>query len=337
MFFMKSKTHRTKNSFFQRLSKDWLFLVQLLIFILLTLMFNEPYTTIGSAFFTKHTILVLDISASTQANNDQVFEDIIAESKKHLGKTNTLLIISTTPRTVLKTATKNDAARYLDALRPTDGRSNIGEAILLAEKHVASDEDRVIVLSDFLSTSTTDASLARNTLMAKGIAVQFIPFASDTVVNNVGIIDLIVGKETSVVTLKNYMTQSVAATLRIGKTEETLSIPAEDILTHTFQTPSQPTKIDLITDDDFTPDNDAYLTLPQENKIKVLLMSDNPSFYLQTALTSSDLIHLDVVGSGSFREGYDVYVLGDVRELPGEFLNKLNKRLQEGASIIIHA
>ncbi|MEK6903037.1 MAG: BatA domain-containing protein [Nanoarchaeota archaeon] len=337
MFFMKSKTHRTKNSFFQKLSKDWLFLVQLLIFILLAFTFIDPYTTLDSTFFTQHTILVVDISASTQANNNQVFQDIIAEAKNHLGKTNTILLVSTTPRTALKAVTKKDALRYLNALTPTDSRSHIGEAILLAEKHITSDKDRVIVISDFLSTSTTDIHIAKNTLISKGISVRFIPIASEKAVNNIGIIDLAVGKETSIVTLKNYMHRTADVTLRIGKHEETLSIPTEDIITHTFQTPSQPTAISLVASDAFTPDNDAYITLPREKQIKVLLISDTPSFYLQTALTSSDLIHLDTVGSGSFREGYDVYILGDVRELPGVFLDKLKQRLQEGASIIIHA
>ena len=81
---MRSKTHHAKQSFFKRLLANWLFLLQLLILLLLCLYFIEPYTTLGGTSFTDHSILIVDISASTQVGN--VFEDIIKEAKNNLGK-----------------------------------------------------------------------------------------------------------------------------------------------------------------------------------------------------------------------------------------------------------
>ncbi len=335
MFFMKSKTSHAKQSFFQKLVKNWLFLLQLLILLLLSLYLLEPYTTLGGSILTENAILLVDTSASTQAHNNEVFEAIITEAKENLGKTNTIIIISNTPRTVLKKATKREATKYLNKLKPTDSRSSIGEAINLAEKHVTGKKDKIIVLSDFLSTSTVNVQTAKKTLEDKGITVLFRPIILEEV-KNIGIVGLDVSKEKTIISVKNYNNEAQKATLIIGNKEKKLVIDAKSTQTTTIETPQKPTTLTLIEKDDFLPDNEAYITFPQVKKVKVLLISDSPSTYLQTALTAATNIQLDVTGSSSYISGYDIYIIGAVRELRTSLTNKLQESVEQGASVIIY-
>src|SRR3989338_9826612 len=66
MFFMRSQYVDKERSFLKRFRFDIFFLLQLLILLLLSLYFIDPFTSLGSNVLVDHAVFVVDISASMQ-------------------------------------------------------------------------------------------------------------------------------------------------------------------------------------------------------------------------------------------------------------------------------
>ena len=337
MFFMKSTTKQSRPTFFRKLNHNILFLLQLFALLALCAYFLEPYTSVGSGSFTEHAILIVDVSASTQADNNNVFRQIIAEAEDHLGNSNTIIPLTTTPYIGIKDVGTGQAEDYLESLQPTDGTTPLQEALQLAEKQLQGDKDKIIVISDFVSTTSLTPAAAQEQLAEKGITVMYVPIRQPVNLENIGIIDIALGSQQTMLTIKNFQEKEVTVPISIGSGTTTKTIPAQESITHTFPTPTKETTATLNIDDDFAPDNTAVIAIPKQQRIRVALISDTPSTYLRTALTASDLITLDVLPSTKVTADYDSYIIGNVRSLPATTITILEKAVKSGAGLIVHA
>lgn len=337
MFFMKSSGARKLTSFLKQFTKDWLFLIQLLLLLALALTFADPFNMYQHDVTASNTVVVLDVSGSMQAKvgSSTRFDLAVSQAKKVLGSKNTIILAKETPFIAVQDVAPDEAMKYLASAAPTESTSKIGEAVILAGETLGS-EGRVVVLSDFINTGGQDPDIAKTVLENKGLVVDFINVA-ESPARNIGIIEVEAGNAQTTVHVKNFEEQGASVPLIVGSSKTTLSINPNSVETFTFQTPPGVTKIEIDVSDDFAADNVAYLSAPSGGKAKVLLITNNASF-LKNAIIASGEIDLTiseppVIDDGDF-EVIVVDLVSESKVLPGTFGDVLRK-VENGASAIV--
>ena len=339
MFFIQSSGRNKLSSFFKKFIRDWLFLIQLLILLLLALSIAQPFTNYQHDITAQNTVIVLDASASMQAMEGKYsrFDKARDKAKQMLGAKNTIILAKEVPSIVVKEATSSEAAKYLNKVQPTESTSRIGDSIILAGEALGK-EGAVIVLSDFINTGGQDPNIAKSILESKGLVVNFVNVAEKKA-SNIGIIDIEADREEATAYVKNFDDVARIATLKVGDVQKELNLGAKSSETFTFKTPNGITQMMLIAEDDFKIDNLAYISAPETEKTKAALVTNNASVFLKNALEASGDVQVTVTKPPVVPvEGYDVYILHnlDMNEiLPGTF-DALYNAVENGASLVIH-
>lgn len=338
LMFITQTYHKVKqHTFLKKILKDPLFILQLLVLLFLIFSLMQPWIELKETISAENTIIVLDVSASMQTQNR--FENAVKHAKSNLGGKNTIILSQTTPLIALQDAAKSEAKKFLSNMQPTDGTSDLGNAIILASEF-AKEESKVIVISDFIHTQGIAPLTAKSVLESKDIPIDFINVGTKSD-NNIGIIDARIEPEKTTVFIKNYNEEPATVTLQVNNIVEDIDIPAKSTETYSFITPEGTTKVELQYEDDLLVDNVAYISNPVDNKIKVLLISNVESRYLPSALESGDNIELTkteppIVPEGDF-EVYVFYGITPDKILPGTF-EEIMKKVEKGeASVVIHA
>lgn len=342
MFFIKSAGADKITSFLKQVTRDWLFLLQLITLLLLSLLLAKPYFNFMHDITAENTVLVIDASASSNVKEGHItrFELAIDKAKELMGKRNTIILAKSIPLVGIKDATQSEAKDYLNTLKPLDTSTRLGDAIILAGEALGGKEGRVIVLSDFINTGGQDPETAKAVLQSKGLAVDFINIASSKPKSNVGIIDLNIGDENTIAYIKNFNREETKVQLSAGETKKEIIIPGESVEPFSFKTPEGTTKISLSVEDDFTNDNNIYLSAPQNFTTSVLLITNNKSAFLEPALTAGGNVKL-TIGEPPIvpEEKFDVYVIQNIdpNEIITGTFEGILKHVKEGSGLVIHA
>ncbi|RLE47761.1 hypothetical protein DRJ25_01630 [Candidatus Woesearchaeota archaeon] len=341
MFFIRSSGSKRVSSFFRYFTKDWLFLIQFFLVLALAMAFTQPATFYQLDVAAQNTVLVIDVSASSQTLEGARTRFDIARSKAidSLGSSNSIILAKNVPFLALKDASYSEAKDFLESLEPKETETNLGEAIILAGEVLSGREGRVIVFSDFINTGGQDPETAKLILQSKGLVVDFINTFKEKR-NNIGIVDISVDEEMTTIYVKNFNDKQEKVDLNIGSLAKSLSIPAKGTESVSVKTPSDITKITLSPKDDFDVDNVAYISGPSGDKVKVALISNNPSVFLTNALEASGEVDLKIIKPPIMPEDdFDVYVVADIDKsklLSGTFKD-LKKRMADGAAFIFCA
>jgi hypothetical protein len=340
MFFMKATGATKLTSFLRQLLKDWLFLLQFLIIFLLASTIAQPYVNYLHDITAENTVIVLDVSASMQVKEygKTRFDIAIDKARSLLGSKNTIILAKDVGQIGIQDADTADTLEYLNALRPKDTTSRIGDAVLLGGEVLAGKEGRVVVLSDFINTAGQEPHIAKAVVESKGITVDFINVAQEEHRANIGIVDLLVEPTTTTVYVKNFEPEQEHVRLNIGDTLKELTLAARSIETQSFVTPPGVTKIALNIQDDFPADNIVYASSPSGARTKALLITSNSSIFLKNALTASEDIDLTIAELPIVpKDLFDVYILNNIaiaNVLPGT-LEEIAKRVEGGASVVV--
>ncbi len=293
MFFLKDIGRENSLAFFRRLYQDWLFILQLLVLILISTAIAKPYLEVSEKLLADNSIIVLDASASMQTKYDSGtrFDEAIKQAKNNLGSKNTLILVKSTPEVVYQDESASTVRAYLNNLKPSETTTSLYTTLLTAADYIKGDHTQVIALSDFIDTDTeADLNTAKRALESKGAAVEFIPIASPA--RNIGIIDADVGEQKTAIRIKNYNDQTQTATVNINDLHEPVTIPANGIEIFTFTTPSSVSKLTLDVDDDFSVDNNLYLSAPSNRTLRILFITNQ-----EDKLTQQNIyIAFDVIG-----------------------------------------
>lgn len=338
MFFMRSSGAKKLTSFLKHMTHDWLFLIQLVALLALALTFSDPFTTYQHDVTAANTVVVLDVSASSQAREGGKtrFEAAVDKAKDVLGAQNSIVLAKDTPFMAVQDAPREEAVKFLNSVQPRETVSRVGEAIILAGEALGG-EGRVVVVSDFINTGGQAPDVAKAVLESQGIVVDFINVAGEGG-RNVGIIQLDEGNEQTTVYVKNYNANAENVRLTVGSTQAPLTVPAKGVETYTFRTPPGVTKIELGVRDDFPVDNVAFLSAPEAGRARAQLVANNASPFLRNALLASGAFEVvvsepPVVDGGAF----DVFILDgiDTNEvLPGTFEDIL-EQVEAGATAVV--
>ncbi|MEK6812702.1 MAG: VWA domain-containing protein, partial [Nanoarchaeota archaeon] len=340
MFFMKARSVDKQHSFFRFFRFDWIFWIQLLIILLSATALTAPFLHAHLDVVSDTLVFVIDASASSQVGNGATrFSQAIEGAKKLLAEDNTLIIVKGSSAIGLKHQGAGETAAYLNQLSPTETRSKIGEAILLAGDLLKEQKGRVVVLSDLINTEGVNPDIAADLLKSKGITVDFINVKGEEK-TNYGIIDLQPDEEETAVTVKNYAAQMVTLTLQLPGKEEHITVPAGSLETITFATPPGTHTLHLAPADDFPVDNIAYLLGPEEKITRIALISNSPSLFLQSALASLPRVQVDKFEPPLFpHEPYDIYMFQgvDPKKVIAGSMAALQHAVEEGAGFVIYA
>src|SRR3989338_906805 len=337
MFFMRSQHIDKERSFLKRFRFDLFFLLQLLILLFLSLYFIDPFTSVGGNVLVDHAVFVLDVSASMQV--DDRFAKALDYTQDHLARSNTFILISNLPRVIAEDISHRDAEHLLSQLQPTAGRSNIGDALMLANQYVKGKDSYVYVISDFIPTEGVSIEAAKNALQGKNIVPEFYSVKDKKQHTNRGIVDLRIEDDSTTVYLKNYNTQEETVEFTVNDEKKSLTIKPYFVEPYSFKTPLGLTEIRILGKDDFSLDDLAYVSVPEQNRASVLLITDKESKYLKAALQSSGKVDITVTPTTQLPEkNFDVYILHEVNEkISKSLLATLTEEVQNEKGLVIHA
>ncbi len=346
MFFLKSMGTNKITSFLKQLTKDWLFLIQLLILLLITFAVLTPIVEYFHDISAAHTVLVLDVSASMQTKEDGTtrFQKMLKKAKEVAGSRNTVVLAKYYTKIALKDKGRSETVDFINNLRPSESSTRLGDAILAAgsilEQADKNREGRIIVVSDFINTEGQDPLTAKSILESKGIIVDFVNIANDQEKDNVGFVKLVVDDQASVAYIKNFNNEPKKVTLTANDLTKEFTLDAGQVEPFSFQTVGGVTKLELSPKDDLDLDNYAYISAPDQLKSKALIITNNESIFLTNALKATKLLDVEVTNPPIIPGGdYDIYFLQNID--PNEILTgtfeDLNERVEAGASMIIHA
>ncbi len=342
MFFMRQQGVDKERNFFKRFSKDWLFWLQLFTLIALSAAAAKPFVNVQEGQLSENVVIVLDSSASMQA--DDRFEDAKEKAMDELGDTNTIILARNQPAVVKEQVGKSEAQRYLQGLEPGATSTAIYDATRAALEY-ASENTNVVILSDFIETEVeNDVNSAVRALRSKGAIVKLEPYTSE--LGNIGITDVVVKEQKTTVKVRNYYTETKEVPISVNNVEETLSIAPGSTEVFTFSTPSGVNTVDIETDDEFSVDDTAYVSTPQTTELDVLFITNNQQVkqsnlwiaFKAIDKTSSYTINFDIAQPPTKPQiDHDIIVLKQFSQdkiLPGVFTD-IQDEVSNGASLII--
>jgi len=279
MFLIKNSHSAKKKFLFQKLLKNLIFFIQLLMICFLALAIAQPYIVSSKNIDEKNTVIVIDVSGSSQTKYGQTtrFNKEIEEALKNIKGRTSIIAAGESPTIVVENARPYEAKNSLNSLKPKATKTNIGDAMILAGDLLKGKKGRIIVLSDFISNTGSDVVKARQMLISKGYSVRFIDVSSEA--ENVGIINAEVDKFTTKIYVKNYDKEDRVVSVFLVKGKETLEQKAKRIMANSvesfsFETPTGQSEIMIKEKDDLLLDNVFYISAPEKKEIKIWLITN---------------------------------------------------------------
>lgn len=336
MFFDKRLHAKSERSFLRKIPLNLLFLLQLLTLLLLSLFFIKPYLVVGYDSAKENVVLVLDTSGSMSVNN--AFEQARTLAQKRVGAKNTIIAAGGVPSLVLQEGSASDAKKSIKRMRAGATDSPLGDALLFAGDYLEGEQPVVFVVSDFYSTHGTPLSVAQQALENKGAQVLFLP-VDNRIEGNVGFVGASFTPDEVRISVKNYgeaTTVSVQTPEGIQKVD--LGSGETRVVTYPLAFGKQ--QVSLLEEDSFPLDNEAYFVVPEEERVRVLLISDEPSKYIIAALNARESIDLEVSPSSTVpSDDYDAYLLDHLspQNVEPATIAAVLQAAENGAGVIIVA
>jgi len=342
MFFISERGATRFHSFLRHLIRNLLFVLQLIILALLAFSIMGFFLEVP-AEKTGNTVIVLDVSASMQAEENGVtrFEQAVAKAEELLTGRVSIVLASNVPRVVLESSGAEAARKILRTIEPLDTSSNIGDAILIS-RDILGGKGEIIVLSDFIATEGIDPIVAKRAV-SQDAFVRFFNFGGQAA--NVGIIDVDVDKSTTTVLVDNFDTKAQKFKIQIVSNgvvqdEATMELPANSLDEFEFDTLQGQTEVKLIVEDDFKADNIAYVSVPGNAKTSALLITNSENTNIEAALSASPDVILEIAKPPVISNfDYDIIVLHKFDSelmLPGHYKG-IERASQNGSSVIVTA
>jgi hypothetical protein len=310
-FLREQRQQSSTSPLLERLRRNVLLLLQLLVIVLLAVSLATPYVPVSESFAVEETVLVVDGSASmaTTADGATRFERALATARDEVTGTTSVVFAASDGRVVLNDGTRDDADSALESLSVTDAPGDLRAAISQATA-IAGEEARIVVLSDFADGTDWENEVAA--ARARGIRVDLRQFDGGGEAN-VGIVDRSFSGEEVTVSVRNYGNETVDRTLTLGDQRRQLTLEGGDVATATFRVPAGTSTVRLSPGDSFATDDVAYLAAPQDVSVDVLVVTNDENTYLTAALSVIDVVELTVVEPPDAISGeYDVVVYSNV-------------------------
>ncbi len=278
MFLLKDEKVSNQRSLFRTFMRNLLFLLQLLVLLGLAFAIAQPHIMLPGEAGSDRTVIVLDSSASMKAQDGTGtrFSAAKDQARATLSGKITLIVAEHAPFVLLDNGDRQQAEQILSKLTAHDTQSAIGDAMLLAGDY-AQGQSKVVVYSDFAYTHGTEPIIAAQTLRARGIKVELHQVGSPQ--GNIGIINMVLDKETTKVFVKNYNGDKRAVKVLYFNNDKKTTEQAREILPDSLEIYSFPTtqginKLQIEAGDSLPADNQVFTSVPDLKKVRVLLISN---------------------------------------------------------------
>lgn len=280
VMFLLDMEKKKRLNIFRKFLKDPLFLIQLLALIIISLAIAAPFIMANEEAGGGSTVIILDASASMQA--DGRFEKAIAEANKFLSAKNTIILAENIQVMVMKDAPSSSASEALSKLKAKATGVDLSSAILLGRRMLP-EGGRMVVISDFISSSGDSPAVAKKVAEASGIKVDFITVTGRT--DNIGIINgwFEPGGDYKIV-IKNFNKNARDVKIDVSINDKNVVTDTLNIQGHSSDyfsvsdlnlNPGR-TKISIGTGDALSVDDNAFVVMPQSMQRDVLYITDNP-------------------------------------------------------------
>ncbi|MFB6280890.1 MAG: BatA domain-containing protein [Haloferacaceae archaeon] len=310
-FLVEDRGQDSTNPLMERLRRNLLLLLQALVVVALALALATPYVTVPQSETVDRTVLVVDASASmaTETGDGTRFEAALAAARDAVTGTTSVVVAGREPRVAVRDGTRRAARAALGRLSVADAPGDLRAALVQAST-LADGNARIVVLSDFADRTAwrDEAAAARG----RGVSVVLRQFAGGGR-DNVGIVDRSFSGGEVTLSVRNFGERTATRTLSLGGASRDVRLRPGDVTTVSLPVPAGGGEARLRPGDSFRTDDAAYVGAPADAAVEVLLLTNDRSRYLSTALSVIDAVDLTVkTPPTTVTERYDVIVYGDV-------------------------
>lgn len=323
-FFMEDKKSGRIHRAFERLMKNLLLLIHILMIIGIA-------AALADFYLPGHTqpdkaVIVFDRSASMSDDIEEAKRFV----KSNLGNKNTLIVVDEDVKVPLERASSSRVKKYLKSLETQDVETDIAGGLELAQDY----KGELIVASDLDQTiSQRSAADIIKQLRSNGRSVKTMDTSNS---NSWGIVRVDPGRTNSSVDIKNFETEKHSVKVEVNGNSRSVSIEPEAVETVTFSTSKQ-NRIRL-EPDGLAADNTAYVSIPGEKKFEVMLVSDSGKPYFEKAVELIGFTRIESVRPPAEQKlDADVYVVGKTDGILKDTVNRIEKEVQDGASLVVFA
>ncbi|WP_338737993.1 VWA domain-containing protein [Haloplanus salilacus] len=301
------------NPLLERLKRSLLLLLQLLVIVALAVSLAGPYVTVSESQTVEETVIVLDGSASmgVETGSGTRFDAATAAARDVTTGTNSVVFAGSENRIALRSGGDGEVAATLDDLAVSETPADLGGAISQAAS-IAGENARIVVLSDFADDAGwTDAVQSAR---ARDLRVDLRQFAGGGD-DNVGIVDRSFSGSNVTLSVRNFGDQSATRSVALGGRSRSVTLDPGGVERVTLPVPAGGGEARLTPGDSFPTDDVAYVAAPSDPTVDVLLLTNDRSRYLTTALSVIDEVRLTVDAPPTTVEGdYDVILYSDLEE-----------------------
>jgi hypothetical protein len=331
------------NAPFQKLRKNWLLILQLLVLALVVFALARPFFK-GNARESRLRVVILDGSASMQATDEKPsrFEKARSEALKWvdgLRDGEQMMILFAGATTEVKQSPTGDKAalrRALQSCRPSDASTRLADALKTAGAFTFEKRGEETVTSGEIHLFSDGAALDLDDVANKNLPLIYHRVGASG--NNVGIVRIDAranpenrNERAVFANVANYSTNTITtevALLLDGRTVEArpLTLPATNTQLLIFTAPQSQDgvfTVRLAVQDDLPADNEANVVSLLPRSVKVLLVSRGNRF-LEKALRSPPGVALSTASQlGEVGSEFDVIVLDDITPVQWPKVNTL--------------
>lgn len=360
MFILKDMGKSNVHRLFRTLFRDILFLIQVLAVLLLALSLAKPFIEVDQESLVQQSILIIDDSASTRAFGGDRFDEIKARAAQALSRENVIILAHRNPQLLQRgddiRLGAGDAEDLIDDLEPTDIDGDLPTALDLAAQHVGPDS-KVTIVSDFVLSRYESEELIEakiKVLRSRGALVELVPVTGEG--SNIGIVDAQLQRGNATLDLKVQNFNDQPEEIGLEYNGETISLPQNvlaprgrpgSLLSISVPLGHGTSEITLIPSDDFETDNTYYVSIPEQQSVEVLMITNDANVRQSRvipALTAASTQFTRVnIAYGTPPKvpdlEHNIYLIKDVNTqfvLPG-VIKDLQDKVEEGAVLVVFA
>ncbi|WP_276301670.1 vWA domain-containing protein [Halorussus lipolyticus] len=336
-FLLGDRRESRRHPALRRLQRNALLALQLFAVLAVAVSLAAPYVPVSEDRTVSETVVVVDATASmaTEVGGETRFDRAVGSARDAATGETSVVVAGTETAVLTRRAPPTEAEAVLSDLRVTAGHTDLRGAVSRAVA-VASDDARIVVLSDFAGG---DWRTAVASARARGYSVSLRQFAGGGP-ENVGVVGSSFANGTATVRVKNFGTERATREVVLGEAEESLALGPGEVATATLPVPAGGGQLRLAPGDDFPVDDRLPIAAPEEPTIDVLVVTNDENRPLTTALEVVRGTQVTVKHPpASISKSYDLVVFSEVA--PGRLLDGTlgvaRETLSSGGGVVIQA
>lgn len=295
----------------RRLTRDLLFVLQVLVVVALALALASPYVSVERTQAASSTVVVVDGSASMATATGDGTRFAAAKRAARDAVSGSATVVATGPETriVAEGADPSTARDRIASLSISHAPGDLRAAVSQAATR-AGEDARVVVVSDF--ADETDWRAAVQAARAKGATVDLRQVDGGGT-NNVGIVARDLGERQITVSVANTGDAVADRTVALGDQRREVSLRPGDVRRVSFDLPTGGGTVELSPGDSFPVDDVAPVAAPSDRTVDVLVLTNDADRRLVAALKAADAVSVTVrKPPASVAREYDAVVVGNV-------------------------